>query len=82
VVKFEQHRICLAAINTRVAAQVFKDAFNQLSLRGAAAPGDVGHMARLVFDVPVFLYDPLAIFTLGVQAVAACLVEVEIRHTL
>jgi hypothetical protein len=74
MVELKQHGINLAAINTRVRAQIFEDALNQLGLGGATAAGDVGDVTSFVPGVPLTLDDSLALFTLRAQTIKASLI--------
>jgi hypothetical protein len=64
MIKFEQYRIHLTAVNTRMVSQILKYSLNNLSFSSTATTGHIGDMTRFVSGVPIPLYQSLARFAL------------------
>jgi hypothetical protein len=79
MVKFKQHRICLAAVNARMVMQILENPFDYFRFGSTAVARHVGDMKRLIPGIPAPLYYSLALFTLGAQTVWTSSIAVKIR---
>lgn len=77
MIEFQNYRIHLSAINTRVVCQKSDDLPDNLCFCGPSSPDRVGYMARLVVLIPSVLSYPFAIATLRLPTIPTRRIQAE-----